>query len=141
MKPRDRVLHFAVSGALLGGGAVEAGCRPKHNEEYSNTGPMNPPYDDDLHVNPGPDEDPGAADGAAAEGGAAVEGGAAEGGAAEGGPAVVDVNPGPVEQPDPAPKPPSTVIVNTAPQPTPEVGEPSTNNVRKVEEPARKRKR
>lgn len=127
MKPRGRVLHFAVSGVLVGGGAVEAGCRPKHNEEYSNTGPMSPPYDDDLHVNPGPDEDPGAEGGAPADDGAAAENGAAP--QAEGGPG----EPQEVEPaaPDTAPEP--------QPEPDPSLA-PSTNNIRKVEEPARKRK-
>lgn len=144
MKPRGRVLHFAVSGVLLGGGAVESGCASKVDDAYSNTGPMSPPHEE-LHVNPGPDEDPpGAAEGGAAEGGPAAEGGAAaDGGAADGGPGdpkeIVDVNPGPQEPP--AKPETSTVIVNTAPTPQPIVEEPSTNNVRKVEEPARKRKR
>jgi hypothetical protein len=133
MKPRGRVLHFAVTGVLLGGGTVASGCASKVDDAYSNTGPMSPPQEE-LHVNPGPDEDPaGAAEGGAAEGdGAAAEGGgaAADGGAAaEGGASdpkeIVDVNPGPQEPPA---------------EPPPElVEEPSTNNVRKVEEPKRKR--
>lgn len=137
MKPRGRVLHFAVSGMLVGGGAVASGCASKVDDPYTNTGPMVPPGEE-LHVNPGPDEDPaGAADGGA------VDGGAADGGAADGGPddpkEIVDVNPGPQEPP--AKPETGTVIVNTAPTPQPIVEEPSTNNVRKVEEPTRKRKR
>jgi hypothetical protein len=44
-----RVLHFAVSGALLGG--VGIGCAAK-NGPRTNEGPQ------ELHVNPGPDETP-----------------------------------------------------------------------------------
>lgn len=117
MKRHGRALHFAVTGALLGG--VGIGCATRGGP-HTNTGIMGEPEpEEQLHVNPGPDEDPGAAEGGGAEGGAA-EGGAAEGGAAEGGAPdepLPDVNPGPVDAPDPSKL------------------EPSTNNVRKVDEP------
>jgi hypothetical protein len=48
MKSR-RVLHFAVSGALLGG--VGVGCAAK-NGPRTNEGPQ------ELHANPGPNEAP-----------------------------------------------------------------------------------
>ena len=121
MKRHGRALHFAVTSALLGG--IGVGCASK-GVTRTNTGYMDEPVpEEQLHVNPGPDEDPGAAEGGAAEGGAA-EGGAAEGGAAEGGAAG-----GTPEEPQPE--------VNPGPVPEPEPVEPdiSTNNVRKVEEP------
>jgi hypothetical protein len=118
-----RVLHFAVTGALLGGAGI--GCaNPNKNGSYLNTGMVDePPPDDEVHANPGPNGDPGADE-----------------------PAPDHVNEGPVEEPpEPVhvntvkePEPGSStakVIVNPAKEPAPEVIEPSTNNVRKVEEP------
>ena len=137
-----RVLTFAVTGALLGGVGV-GGCG-KYRGPFINPGPseLHPPQpEEELHVNPGPDEDPGAGegDGGAADGGAA-DGGAADGGAPDDAPPDADVNPGPVDQP----KPP--VIVNTVkqPEPTPEPPEDigtSTMNIRKVDEPPPKPKK
>jgi hypothetical protein len=119
MKRQGRVLHFAVTGALLGSAGI--GCTSKHHGLPTNPGPMDgPPPEEQLHVNPGPDEDPGAA-----------EGGGAEGGGAEGGPGEppLDVNPGPVEsgtndvrkvedEPGAAPEP-NVRYVNTVRQPDP----------------------
>ena len=104
MKRHGRALHFAVTGALLGGLGV--GCA-KPSSHHVNTMRM---------------PDPDGAQGGAAEDDGAAEGGAAEGGAAEGGEPdgpLPEVNPGPVDEPDPS------------------VLEPSTNNVRKVDEPKR----
>lgn len=119
MKRHGRALHFAVTGALLGGAGI--GCAPR-GVTLTNTGYTDEPEpEEQLHVNPGPDEDPGATEGGAAEGGAA-DGGAADGGAADGGAPQPEVNPGPVDEPEPS-------------EPDPSVREPSTNNVRKVDDP------
>ncbi|MCA9706085.1 MAG: hypothetical protein KDK70_09580 [Myxococcales bacterium] len=56
-----RVLRFAVTGALLGGGAMAAGCKHQHGpneapvqepEPHANPGPQ-----EELHTNPGPEPD------------------------------------------------------------------------------------
>lgn len=116
-----RVLTFAVTGALLGS---MGGCatRPPGGK-YVNPGPTEPPQ---PAVNPGPTD--------VGETPTQPE------------PAEPDhVNEGPVDEP-PAEQPPSPtakppIMVNTVKTPEPEPApEPPTTNVRKVEEPPRKRR-
>lgn len=58
------MLHFAVTGALLGGGLAGAGCKTVTETLPTNTGPMNGPQpipDDGAapdHVNEGPVDEP-----------------------------------------------------------------------------------
>jgi hypothetical protein len=140
MKRHGRALHFAVTGALLGG--VGIGCANK-GVTLTNTGYMDEPEpEEQLHVNPGPDEDPGAAEGGAAEGGVA-EGGAADGAAAEGGTPEEPqprVNPGPSAEPEPKPPVEPDISTNNVrkvddPGSPSNVKHPIRTNVRKVEEP------
>jgi hypothetical protein len=114
-----RVLHFTVTGALLGGMGL-GGCTPKSVGPHTNTGYMGePPPAEPLHVNEGPDEDPGAAEGGA-----------------EAPPVAPDhVNEGPVEEP-PTELPPGAVIVNPVAQPDPE---PETQDVNPGPQPEPKK--
>lgn len=112
-----RVLHFAVTGALLGG--VGVGCA-KHGPLVNTQPAEEPQPEEPLHVNPGPDEDPGAGE-----------------------PAPDHVNEGPVDEPttpvivntvptaEPQPEPKPTPTINVAKEPEPEP-EPKHVNVRKV---------
>lgn len=107
-----RVLTFAVTGALLGGGMVGCGHRPPGGK-FVNARPVEPP--------PGPSVNPGPAD---------VGQPPAEPEPPE------NVNEGPVDEP-----PAEVTPTNPEPQPEPEPPslDPGTNNVRKVEEPRRRK--
>jgi hypothetical protein len=126
MKRREsRVLTFAVTGALLGGAGT--GCHHHYRGPY---------------VNPGPDERPPASP-EDPEPDAAAPDPAPEPDAPE--PDAPDsVNEGPVDEP-PAAEAPPRVMVNPVkqpdPAPAPEELEPGTNNVRKVDPPAKPRSR
>lgn len=101
----NKVLRFAVTGALLGGGATACASSQKNNvnvapveepQEHTNAGP-----EEDLHTNPGPEAEP------------------AEAEPAEEAP---HVNTAPVEGPPDAGaggNEPPKVMVNPAPQPDP----------------------
>jgi hypothetical protein len=109
MKRRDagRVLTFAVTGALLGGVGI-GGCHHKHRGPYTNPGPSitTPPGGTDPDGSQ-PEPEPEPPD---------------------------HVNEGPVEEP--VEEPPVVTSTNPGPQPEPEPVdiEPSTNNVRKVDD-------
>jgi hypothetical protein len=83
MKQRGRVLHFAVTGVLLGG--VGIGCAAKG--PHTNTRHVE---EEEVHANPGPNQPPDA------------DGGAADGGAAPDEPVPDAVNEAPVDEPEPA---------------------------------------
>ncbi len=96
-----RVLRFAVTGALLGGG-VGIGCAGKDRPN------------DDLHVNPGPEERPADA------------------------PSDVHVNTAEEAEPDAAPEPADNVIVNTVKEPEPGAEEPRSVNTAKEPDTGKK---
>lgn len=123
MKRREsRVLTFAVTGALLGGAGT--GCHHHYRGPY---------------VNPGPDERPPAS----------PEDPEPDEAAPDPAPEPDAPEPDDVDDPpaDPTPSHPTgTVIVNTRPTPDPPVAEPSEEelgptriNVRKVDEPTRRK--
>jgi hypothetical protein len=116
------VLHFAVSGALLGGGAG-VGCAGK-DRPIGNTGYVEEPRPDDgMHANPGPTEDPGQPEAEDHVNTAPVASPEPDA------PSAVHLN----TQPGAEPAEPGSVIVNPVEQPEPESGTPTMNVVKQPE--------